>query len=182
MLDQEEFPESFNKTTLHIIYKGKGRREDLSCNRFVHCKEWWPRVAESLVVEDGLKGPLIEGSSVFQIGGQPGHRSEEHMFVFKSVLAKHRAEGKMVVIQSYNISKFFDKERIEDAILTCLKRGADQKAVRLWNKLNADTKIQVRTGAGMTRYRHSKCPKFYTAKNSVIFSKFKSQNAAKISK
>ena len=41
---------------------------------------------------------------------------------------------------------------IEDAILTCLKRGADPKAVRLWHKLNADTHIRVRTGAGMTRY------------------------------
>ena len=100
MLDQEEFPESFNKTTLHIIYKGKGRREDLSCNRFVHCKEWWPRVAESLVVEDGLKGPLIEGSSVFQIGGQPGHRSEELMFVLKSLVASLRKQGKMVILQS----------------------------------------------------------------------------------
>ena len=58
----------------------------------------------------------------------------------------------MVVIQSYDISKFFDKEMIEDAILTCIKRGADPKSVRLWYKLNSDTQIQVRTGAGMTRY------------------------------
>ena len=74
------------------------------------------------------------------------------MFVFKSVVAKYRAEGKMVVIQTYDVSTFFDKERIEDAILTCLKRGSDPKAVRLWYKLNADTKVQVRTGAGMTRF------------------------------
>ena len=57
----------------------------------------------------------------------------------------------MVVIQTYNVSKFLDKE-IEDAILTCLKRGANTKAVRLWHKLNANTNIQVRTGAGMTLY------------------------------
>ena len=132
MLEQEVFPEAFNKTTLHIIYKGKGRREDLSSNRFVHCKEWWPRVAESLVVEDGLKGPLLEGSSVFQIGGQPGHRSEELVFVLKSLVARLRKQGKMVILQSYDISKFFDKEKIEDAAMTCLNRGADPKAVRLW--------------------------------------------------
>ena len=58
----------------------------------------------------------------------------------------------MVIIQSYNISKFFDKEMIEDAILECLIRGADQKAVRLWYKLSAGTNIQFRTGAGMTRF------------------------------
>ena len=57
----------------------------------------------------------------------------------------------MIVLQSYNISKFFDKELIEDAVLTCIKRGADKKAVRLWYKLNEDTRIKVRTGVGETR-------------------------------
>ena len=153
MLVEEKFPSVFQNTTLHMIFKGgKGNREVLSSNRFVHCKEWWPRAAEGLIVEDGLKEPLLAGSSIYQIGGQPGHRTEEHMFLLKSVLAKYRAEGRMVVIQTYDVAKFFDKEMIEDAILTCLKRGADPKAVRLWHKLNADTNIRVRTGAGMTRY------------------------------
>ena len=57
----------------------------------------------------------------------------------------------MVIIQGYDISKYFDKERIEDGVLSCLRRGADPKAVRLWYKLNEDTRIRVRTGAGMTR-------------------------------
>ena len=103
------------------------------------------------MVEEGLKRPLIEGSSVFQIGGQPGHRSEELMFVLKSLVARLRKQGKMVILQAYDISKFFDKERIEDAAITCLNRGADPKAVRLWVKLNQNTKIQVWTGAGMTK-------------------------------
>merc|ERR1712015_450916 len=59
-------------------------------------------------------------------------------------------QGKKGVIQMYDISKFFDKEQIEDAIATCLRRGADKKAVRLWYKLNQHTKIQVRTGAGLS--------------------------------
>ena len=88
MFKEEEFPEAFNKTTLHIIFKGKGNKETLSDNRFIHCKEWWPRVAESIIVEEGLKGALVGGSSVYQIGGQPGHRSEELMFVLKSIVAK----------------------------------------------------------------------------------------------
>ena len=47
---------------------------------------------------------------------------------------------------------FFDKEMIQDAVLTCLKRGADEKAIRLWYKLNDQTRIQVRTGAGMSKF------------------------------
>ena len=57
-----------------------------------------------------------------------------------------------MIIQTYDISKFFDKEQLEDAILTCYSRGADPKACRLWYKLNEDTQIRVRTGAGLTEY------------------------------
>ena len=42
---------------------------------------------------------------------------------------------------------------MEDAILCCLRRGADPKAVRQWFKLNENTRIQVRTGAGTTRFQ-----------------------------
>ena len=41
---------------------------------------------------------------------------------------------------------------LEDAILTCKKRKADKKATRLWFKLNENTKVQVRTGAGMSKW------------------------------
>ena len=41
---------------------------------------------------------------------------------------------------------------IEDAFLTCLKRGANKKASQLWFKLNEHTRIRVRTGVGMTQY------------------------------
>ena len=84
MMDKEEFPSNFRDTTLHMIFKGgKGRRHQLKDNRFIHSKSWFPRTAEGLAVLQGLKDPLLEGSSIYQIGGQPGHRSEEHIFVLK---------------------------------------------------------------------------------------------------
>ena len=87
MFAEEIFPTVFQNTTLHMIPKGRTRRKEvLAENRFIHCKEWWPRAAEGLVVEDGIKGPLLAGSSIYQIGGQPGHRSKEHMFAFKSYI------------------------------------------------------------------------------------------------
>ena len=154
MFKEETFPRKFQNTVLHMIFKGVGRKSILSQNRFIHCKDFWARCAEGLVVEDGLKTPLIEGSSIYQVGGQPGHRSEELVFVFKSVVALYRMKNKMIVVQYYDISKFFDKEMIEDGVLTCLRRGADPKAVRLWYKLNENTNIQAKTGAGMTRFEN----------------------------
>ena len=108
----------------------------LPSDRFIHSKSWFPRVAEALVVEEGLKSPLIDGSSKYQIGGQPGHRAEELVFCLKSIISKYRAEGKMLIIQTFDLAKFFDKEMIEDAILTSARRGADPKTCRLWYKLN----------------------------------------------
>ena len=68
MFVEETFPSAFQNTTLHMIPKGSTARKDvLSENRFIHCKEWWPRAAEGLVVEDGLKEPLLAGSSIYQI-------------------------------------------------------------------------------------------------------------------
>ena len=153
MFKEEVFPREFQDTTLHMVLKsGNVRKEILSQNRFVHCKGWFARVAEGLVVEDGLKQPLIEGSSMYQIGGQPGHRPEELVFVMKSIIAKYRLEGKMIILKLYDISKNFDKEMIEDAILTCKKRKCDPKAVRLWFKLNEKTRIQVKTSSGTSKF------------------------------
>ena len=153
MFEKEEFPSDFLNTTLHMCFKGgKGRREVLADNRFLHCKHYFARAAESLIVEDGLKKPLLDGSTIYQIGGQPRHRSEELVFVLKSIMAKYKQSGEALVIQLYDLSKYFDKEMVEDAILTCISRKADPKAIRLWYKLNENTKIQVKTGSGMSEF------------------------------
>ena len=73
----------------------------------------------------------------------------------KSIIAKYRNEGKSLILQTSDLSKFFDKEMIEDAILTCYERGADPKACRLWYKLNNDTQMRVRTGAGMSDFTNA---------------------------
>ena len=81
MILKEQFPESFNSTTMHMLFKGgKGRKEILSDNRFTHSMTWMPRLAEALVVEEEIEGPLVEKSTMYQIGGQPKHRAVELMF------------------------------------------------------------------------------------------------------
>ena len=152
MFKMEEFPKDFLNTTLHMIFKSgvKRRREVLSDNRWIHCKDFFARGAECLIVEDGLKIPLIEGSTIYQIGGQPGHRSEELVFVLKSIIAKYKLFGDLLVLQLYDLAQYFDKEMIEDAVLTCLTRKVDPKAIRLWYKMNEKTQIRAKTGSGMS--------------------------------
>ena len=60
MIEEEQYPECFRETTLHMIFKdGKGKRHNLSANRFIHSKFWLPRLVKGLVVIEGLKEPLV---------------------------------------------------------------------------------------------------------------------------
>ena len=65
---------------------------------------------------------------MYQVGDQPGHRSEELVFAIKSLIPQQRQAGKLIILQTSDITKFFDKEMVEDALLTCYRRGADAKA------------------------------------------------------
>ena len=55
------------------------------------------------------------------------------------------------IFQVFDMKKFFDKESLLDCMDT-LNREAkvDNKSYRIWYKLNADTRISVRTSVGDT--------------------------------
>ena len=149
MFEEEVFPDTFKDTVPHMIFKGKCRKEQLQDNRFVRCKMWLTRLAEGLLVEGGMKGPLVEKSSMYQVGGQAWHRPEELLFAFKSVLARYHSTKKVVVGQCHNVAKFFDKEVAADTLDVMYRRQVDPKICRLCAKLN-NTRIQVRTKVGVT--------------------------------
>ena len=87
-----------------MIFKVGCRRRE------IHSKEWAARTAEALVVEDGLRDPLVKCSSRYQIGGQAGHRSEELVFVIKSGMAKYKMFKKLLAVNFFYISKFFTRK------------------------------------------------------------------------
>ena len=91
-------------------------------------KQWLPRVCESLVV-NYIKDPIIDSSTKYQIGGQPGKRSQFHLFVLKSVIGLREVSDSGAVITSVDIEKFFDRESLSDTILTLHRTpGVDHKA------------------------------------------------------
>ena len=71
--DDEMIPGSWNFMTVVQIYKGKGLKELLENNRFIHTKPWMPKLFESIVVEK-TKAKIVEKLSKFHIGGTVGHR------------------------------------------------------------------------------------------------------------
>ena len=149
IIDSEIIPDKFRETTLHQIWKRKPgtRKEDLESNRFIHCKEWLARTVEAVVVK-AMEPELREATSRFQIGGAPGHRPQEHVFCVKSIIQKYAEEKKMIILVCYDICGFFDKEVLGDLLEEMHSIGVDSKAQRLFLKLNKNTKVRVRTGAG----------------------------------
>ena len=75
MIADECFPARFSKTTLYNLWKRKGSREDLNNHRYIHLKNWLPRLAETLT-GDMMKEDIFRGGTKYQIGGVPGHRME----------------------------------------------------------------------------------------------------------
>ena len=80
------------------------------------------------MVVETMKEDILKGSSPYQIGGQPGHQPQEHIFSVKSIIAKIIMQGKMMMLQTYDISKFFDKEVLDDVMNTLYDMNVDMKA------------------------------------------------------
>ena len=74
--------------------------------RNIHTKLDVPKLFENLIYKRAK--PIIqEGTSKFQIGAMPNHRSQEHLFTLKSIIALYKYLGIGIIIQLYDISKFF---------------------------------------------------------------------------
>ena len=77
------------------------------------------------------KEKLSNNCSKFQIGGIPKHRSQEHLFTVKSILALYSQLNLPVILQLFDISKYFDKEILKDAMDTLFTSGIRGKLYRL---------------------------------------------------
>ena len=154
MIEKEEFPSSFRRTLLNMIWKRKGPAEILSNNRFIHTKEsFLPRTCEALATNK-MKQRILEMSTKYQIGGQPGHSPDEHIYSIKSVWQVYEMMGKGLIITLVDIKAFFDKENIYDVMQNLNDIGVNKKAARVWFKLNEGTEISVKTAAGISETAH----------------------------
>ena len=67
-----------------------------------------------------------------------------------SVAALKMQQGQGIMLQVYDIKRFFDKESIRDVMNTLNEAGVNRKAYRTWFLLNQKTRITVKTSMGLT--------------------------------
>ena len=101
LIEDEDTPKRFFDTTLHQLWKIKCPREDLSNHRFIHMKDWLPKVCEGLVVSK-MKESILQAGTKYQIGGKPNHRVEEHLVSVKALISRSIAKGKGSISLNYN--------------------------------------------------------------------------------
>ena len=154
MINEETYPEDFDDTTLHQIFK-RGPKNALSSFRWIHSKLWLPRVTEQLVVS-GSKQKILESASSMQCGGLPGHRASEHLFSMMSVIGLYLHLGKPFLGQLFDLQTFFDKEVLQ-LVMDCLYSSAGVKGKEYRNifLMNKRSRIRVRTGAGHSEYEEA---------------------------
>ena len=125
----------------------KGDFSNFNNQRNIHTKDYIPKLFEGIVV-DKSKDKIVAACSKFQIGGLPKHRAQEHLFCVKSVIALYLLLNLPVFIQIFDVSKYFDKEVLKDAMDTLYKCGIKGKLYRLWYEMYRDSQIRVKTAAG----------------------------------
>jgi hypothetical protein len=119
---QEIKPTQWEDTIAHQLYKGAGEKCKLSNQRFIHTKEEIPKAFEHIIVAKA-KQKIVRGCTKFQIGAIPKHQSREHLFTLKSIMLWYEELKTPLILQLYDISKFFDRENLQDGMNTLYNCG-----------------------------------------------------------
>ena len=147
--ESENKPSSWEYTNCTMLFKGKGLVSEFGNQRFIHSKDEIPKCFESLVIEKA-KPKIVKKCSKFQIGGLPGHQSAEHLFTLKSIIALYLSQGKPLIVNCFDLKKYFDSEVLIDAMDKLYKSGIRGKLYKLIYELNKNNIIKIRTPVGTT--------------------------------
>ena len=110
MMIEGDFPIMFGNTLLYMIWKSKGPQEVLRNNMFIHLKEHYlPRSVESLVVNK-MKDDILSKSTMYQVGGQPGHSTDEPVFTIKSLIDFLEVRGQGMIFTLMDLISFLYPE------------------------------------------------------------------------
>ena len=149
LIREEQIPIRFFETILHQLWKCKFPREALSNHRFLHIKDWAPKVLEGLVVNK-MKPSILKAGTKYQIGGKPHHRVEEHLITVKALISRSIVTEGGCLVKLADIQAFFDSENLRGVMGSLYSAEIPMKTYRMWYKMNSRTVIRVATPSGLT--------------------------------
>ena len=131
---EEKIPAVFMETKLKKLYKKKGDKSKLSSYRFIHLKDWAPKVMEKLAmqrVQSKLASVMPEG----QIGGMAKSSTTEHIYTILALARMKMKEGSGLIVSFVDIKKCFDKQRLDDTLHAATTAGVKGRPLRVMKKL-----------------------------------------------
>ena len=153
MIKMEEIPFKYGNTSLIQIWKKKGSSLDLNNMRFIHMRHWRCKMLEALITEE-MKDNIVSATPKIQLGGMPKTSSVEHLVVLKTWMKDKETKKEPGIFQTFDMAKFFDKESLLDCMYSLNKKAKiDNKSYRLWYKINANTRISVKTSVGDSNFQ-----------------------------
>ena len=155
MFKTEDIPEASFVTYLTKIFKGKGSREDLGNNRFIHNKDPWTKMWEKCLVEL-VAEQINKATPQAQAGSRKGRSTRDQMLKLVILQKYYESQSRPLPILLVDVRACFDKIRLSDVVFDTLEAGGDAKAVRVLRKLADKTEIRLRgdqrnNGAGEGR-------------------------------
>ena len=90
-----------------------------------------------------MKPKIVKNSSKYQIGAMPNHRASEHLFTLKSIISLYIKLDISIILQLFDLKKFFDSENLRDAMNSLFNRDVKGKLYRLIYELNKDNEIRL---------------------------------------
>lgn len=139
---EEDIPSSFMNTKLKQLYKKKGDKAKLTSYRFIHLKDWAPKIMEKLAMQrcqSKLAAIMPEG----QIGGMAKSSTLEHIYTILAIARMKMKEGSGLIVQFVDVMKCFDKQRLEDTLYAATTAGVSGKQIRVMRALHDNTVISL---------------------------------------
>ena len=142
MYCNEEIPREFNNTTLMKLYKGKGSRNEIKSNRFIHLKDYSAKVFERLVMMK-METRMSRATPSFQIGGQRLSSTTEHLVTLMTFMTKLEKVQGGGLCQFLDIRTCFDSIELRDILAETVKAGIKGKPLRNIAKFTDVNRISI---------------------------------------
>ena len=89
----------------------------------------------SHIVVSKVKENLTKNMSEFQTC-KPGHRSQENLYIFKSLMSLNERYNEIMILQMMDLEKFFDFENLVDVLEAAHNNEVTDKEYLLLYKMN----------------------------------------------
>ena len=148
--NEEILPDIWNEGLITSLFKGKGDREKMDCQRGITVSS-----AISMIPEEIIHNRMRSLISLtpFQGGGKKNTATRDHVFMLRAAISTALHKKRPLFLTFYDVKKAYDHANPEDMLYVAWQSGLKGKLWRLTKLLNTNLTARVNT-------RHGKSDKF----------------------